>query len=453
MTTAVYVRISEDREGRELGVDRQRADCMALAARLGYADVEVYADNDRSASTRSRKGRPEYQRLLADARAGRISMVIAYTSGRLTRRPREHEDLLELAEQRGVQFRYVASPAFDLNTSAGRRVARILAANDAGEAEDIAERVKREVRQRAEQGRYAGGPRAYGYAADGMALVEDEAAHVRTWSGQLLAGRSISSIAREAGKHHSSIRVILQNPRNAGLRVLDGVQYPGAWPAIVPEDTWRAVVALLTDPDRRTNTGRTARRWLGSGLYQCERCDGRPVAASFAGHANHGRHTYACMSTRGGCSRSWSAAPLDAWVVELVTARLRRGDLADLLPRDRPDVDALRAERVAARARLDAMAVEFADGELTASQLRAATERLRGRLAELDAVLTDAGRVGPLGSLVAADDPGAAWLAIPVEDVARRQAVVRSLLTVNLGAPLRGRTRWDADRFIRVEWL
>src|SRR5213078_4676766 len=98
---AIYCRISADREGRELGVERQEADCRALAERLGLHVVDVYIDNDLSASTRSRKDRPRYRQMLADARAGKVTTVIAYTSGRLTRRPREHEDLIDLATGHG----------------------------------------------------------------------------------------------------------------------------------------------------------------------------------------------------------------------------------------------------------------------------------------------------------------------------------------------------------------
>jgi len=41
------------------------------------------------------------------------------------------------------------------------------------------ERAKREVRQRAEQGRKHGGPQAFGIAEDGSTLVADEAAEIR----------------------------------------------------------------------------------------------------------------------------------------------------------------------------------------------------------------------------------------------------------------------------------
>jgi|GEM_PF-3528205 len=41
---AIYVRISKDKTGAGLGVARQRADCEALAASLGWSVVGVYED-------------------------------------------------------------------------------------------------------------------------------------------------------------------------------------------------------------------------------------------------------------------------------------------------------------------------------------------------------------------------------------------------------------------------
>lgn len=59
----IYVRISEDRAGAGLGVERQREDCVALADRLGWQVIETYVDNDVSAFTG--RDRPEYLRYSA----------------------------------------------------------------------------------------------------------------------------------------------------------------------------------------------------------------------------------------------------------------------------------------------------------------------------------------------------------------------------------------------------
>ena len=41
-----------------------------------------------------------------------------------------------------------------------------------------------------------------------------------------------------------------------------------AWAPILPRETWEAMVAVLTDPNRRTTPGNTP-RWLGSLIYRC----------------------------------------------------------------------------------------------------------------------------------------------------------------------------------------
>jgi len=60
----LYTRISKDREGAGLGVERQRADCLELAERLGWQIVGHHSDNDLSAYTG--KPRPGYKALLED---------------------------------------------------------------------------------------------------------------------------------------------------------------------------------------------------------------------------------------------------------------------------------------------------------------------------------------------------------------------------------------------------
>ena len=465
MKAGVYVRISEDREGRELGVTRQREDCAALAERLGATVFDTYVDNDKGASARSRKRRKEYERLLADARAGKIGMVIAYTSGRLTRRIREHEDLIELAEQHGTRFEYVRSPSFDLNTSAGKRIARILAVNDAGEAEDISERSQREALQRAQQRRPHGGPRPYGFAPGERELVDEEAERIADWYATILAGGSIRGIRKRldregvqtpAGKpwNDSSIRIILMNERNAGLRALKGEMFPSPGPAIVSEETWRATVALLNDPGRRTLARKKGRRWLGAGLFLCDRCSDedatQPVRTSYDGTRGNSYRIYLCKA----CSRSWKADPIDEWVTELLEERLSRPDARDLLldPRDKPDVDKLRDEAFGARKRLTQLAEEFADGILTSEQLRTATTRLRARVSELEEQMEAAGQSGALAALAMADEPAVEWRELTEDDTDRRQAIVRGLVEIRLGTPIRGRAAWDADKFITVNW-
>jgi len=71
---AIYARISSDPAGTRLGVDRQIADCEALAARKGWPVAGVYEDNDTSAW--SGRVRPEYRRLLEDIKDRLVDGVL-----------------------------------------------------------------------------------------------------------------------------------------------------------------------------------------------------------------------------------------------------------------------------------------------------------------------------------------------------------------------------------------
>ncbi len=96
----MYARISEDREGAGLGVERQLGDQCALFSQLGLRLAGVYTDNDLSAFTG--RPRPDYLAMLADLDAGRARVVTAWHTDRLHRTPRELESYIDLAERRGL---------------------------------------------------------------------------------------------------------------------------------------------------------------------------------------------------------------------------------------------------------------------------------------------------------------------------------------------------------------
>lgn len=443
---AIYCRISADREGRELGVERQQEDCQALATRIGCTVAETYVDNDVSASTRSTKPRPEYRRMLAAAAAGKFDVVIAYTSSRLTRRPREHEDLIDLAEHRRIEFAYVQSPSFDLNTAAGRRIARILAANDAGEAEDIQERVRRAKQQAAAHGEWKGGPRPFGYEADGNTVQPEEAAELLTASHAVLMGVSLLSLTADLNRRgiatatgrqwqSSAIGRVLRRPRNAGLMEHQGqIVGRAAWEPIVPEEIWRGVRAVLDDPARRTSPG-NVRRWLGSGLYLCH-C-GATMRVHISGGKRPGAHpAYTCSVTK---HLTRHARGVDAFVSDVVVERLSRNDAVDLLAPDTREEHAASVLQAAAlRARLDDLAAAYAIGAVTLSQLTTASSLLRNELLGLEQQIAAVSGSSVLEGLVGRPDTSAVWKGLHLD---RKRAVIDRLMVVELWAANRGRRK------------
>jgi len=150
--------------------------------------------------------------------------------------------------------------------------------------------------QRAQSGDRSGGPRPFGYEDDGITVREPEAKAVRAALESVLAGASLRSVARELNKtglttamkgrtwDAHAVRAVLLRSRNAGLRDHQGqVIGPASWPEIVPEEQWRAIVAILTDPSRRTSPSDARVKWLGSGLYRCAGCQRPSLRVPTAG--------------------------------------------------------------------------------------------------------------------------------------------------------------------------
>lgn len=95
MDAVIYARISRDAEGTQLGVTRQLEDCRKAAITRGWPVVEEYVDNDVSAT--KAKPRPQYERMMTDLASGRAGALIVWDVDRLTRNPRELEDVIDLA--------------------------------------------------------------------------------------------------------------------------------------------------------------------------------------------------------------------------------------------------------------------------------------------------------------------------------------------------------------------
>jgi site-specific DNA recombinase len=129
--SAIYCRISDDGEGSGLGVKRQEQDCKQLAEHRGWPVAQVYIDNDISAFS-DKKRRPAYENMLDDLRAGHRDALIVYNTDRLTRQPRELEDILDLYQKHGVQFMATCQGDIDLNTEDGRTMARVTGPSTAG---------------------------------------------------------------------------------------------------------------------------------------------------------------------------------------------------------------------------------------------------------------------------------------------------------------------------------
>lgn len=436
----IYRRISDDREGREIGVGRQDEAARKLATQLDAEVVGVYTDNDVSASSLSKAPRPDYDRLLADAAGDPGSLILAYSNSRLTRRPAEWEDLIRLYERARVVIHTVASGRANLATADGRGVARTIAAWDAAEAERTSERVAADVVRRAQAGLFHGGSRSFGWK-DTQTLDPDEQQVMNDVADRLLAGESLRAVTADlnargvatvTGAAWSStvVKQMLVNPRVAGWRIHRGeIVGRAVWPPAMDEAKWRRLVALLTDPGR--DLGSRTRVNLLSGLARCGECD-RPLSVVYSSSAKQGRRRkYVCKPDR----LYRDMQPIDVYVTAAVVRMLEdyRDDPADVDPAVVAAVERLRA-------RIAAVAAEFADDDtMTPQQLRETLRLLRGRLAAEEAKLVSSRRHQVVNGIVG-EDAAAAWDALTLD---RKRAIIAALVEVRLHRAKPGRNAFN----------
>ena len=346
MTRAgIYLRISSARageiqsgaarRGEVLGVDRQRPPCVELCARLRWTVVDEYADpNDSAYSGRVRK---QWRRLIADVQAGRIDAIVAWHPDRLTRQPKENEELIELVDRYGLQVATAMAGEHDLASPSGRLHFRMLGSLARYESEHRAERVASHHDQLAQEGRWHGGRRPFGYRyvdGGGIELDEREAAAIRQARVRILDGATLSAVVRDwraAGLFQSkggrpvTVTIadrLLRSPHLDGDRRHRGaVTKADAWPAVF---TTAEHLDLVAELDRRGRRGLVDRhRTLCSGYLRCGACGHVMRGATLKAAGGARAPGYRCDAASGGCGRLHRlAGPVDAEVADRIIRRL-----------------------------------------------------------------------------------------------------------------------------------
>jgi DNA invertase Pin-like site-specific DNA recombinase len=408
---AGYARISSDDLRLGVGVGRQEEDVRKTSERTGGQLVAMFTDNDLSASKYARKKRKDYPRILDMARAGAIDRVIVYRLDRLLRIPRELEDLIDLCEQRNLLVVNLHG-SMDLTTAEGRKYARDRVADAAFESDLISERVKRANDDIAARGEPLTRKRAFGYSCngrhhpddcrakdcdrhcevegckhDGRSIVPAEAELLRQAVADVLAGESITGIAKRWNAlgvptaqrgtrwEPTTVKVVLTGARQAGLVKHRGeIVGPGNWDAIIDRDSHDRVKRIIESRGHE----QPRRRGEFTGLF-------RTVEGySLMRNPGRGRVDYRFMSRPGreGHNTSIAAGPLEdlvrGWLFDRAedgTIERRRQDRQQRRTLVPVGEDVSELER-----RLVELAEDEADGRITRAEWLAKRERLTGRL-------------------------------------------------------------------------
>lgn len=219
MRAGLYTRVSTTQQVDGISLQLQEERLRAYATAQGWEVVEVYEDAGLSGAS---SDRPEYQRMMADAKARRIDVILVYKLDRLTRSVRDFHELADLLDSYGVGLVSVTQN-IDTSSPTGRLLRNILVDFANFERELIAERSTDAKRRKAAGGQYLGWRPPYGYRKVGersnarLEIVPEEAEVVRRIYRLYLTGEyGVIPIARQVGLSTSRVREILVNPTYTG---------------------------------------------------------------------------------------------------------------------------------------------------------------------------------------------------------------------------------------------
>ncbi len=312
---ALYARVSSDRQDVDLSIAAQLRALRDFAERNGYRIAREYIDEAESGRVADR---PQFRRMLDEASETEspFQEILVWKFSRFTRK-REHAVAFKsMLRRRGIRVTSITEHADD--TPTGKLMEAIIESVDEFYSENLAQEVRRGMRESASRGFYLASVAPFGYrkvyVADGgkqrprLELDPPKDAVARRIFEMALRGQSILEIVKTlnsegiptaTGKRwlKTSVHGLFTNQVYMGtvvwgLKATDGsepVRVHNAVPAIVSKEEFEQVRAMLkARAPAQTNPRRAASPYLLSGLVGCALCGKQLTAAE----AKCGRYSY-----------------------------------------------------------------------------------------------------------------------------------------------------------------
>lgn len=277
MIAAIYSRKSKF-TGKGESIENQVQMCKDYAQNQlkdkNITEFLIYEDEGFSGGNTNR---PEFQRLMEDARTKKFDVLICYRLDRISRNVADFSTTLESLQKHNIDFISIREQ-FDTSSPMGRAMIYIASVFAQLERETIAERVRDNMLELAKTGRWLGGVTPTGYEAKPITYLDEnmterkmvklkqvptELETVKLIYNKYLEYKSLSKVEtyllqqniktkRGSDFSKSNLRIILTNPVyvKATQDVLDYLESSGMTTCGTPD----GVSGLLTYNKQRTTT-------------------------------------------------------------------------------------------------------------------------------------------------------------------------------------------------------
>lgn len=302
----IYARYSSHAQ-RDVSIDQQIKVINEFAAREDLLIVDVYADRAISGTT---DRRPEFQRMIEDAKAHAWNYVIVYSLDRFARNRFDAITYKQILKDNGVR---VLSAMENINDEpTGVLLESVLEGLAQYYSMELSQKIRRGLSDNASKCMVAASiPFGYMASPDHKYAINPETAPiVKEIFSRVLNGEPYIEIARDLNErgiktkngalwNRSSFK-LLENERYMGVYIYGDMRIEGGMPAIVDPETFYAVQAEVVR--RKTPEGAPVKRrrtntvYLLTGKAYCDCCK-----APLVGKSGTGRHGgfytyYACKN-------------------------------------------------------------------------------------------------------------------------------------------------------------
>ena len=319
---AAYCRVSSGKDAMLHSLSAQVSHYSELIQRRpGWAYAGVYADE---ALTGTKDDRPEFQRLLADCRAGKIDRVLTKSVSRFARNTVTLLETVRELKELGVAV-YFEEQNIDSLSGDGELMLTILASFAQEESKSVSDNCKWRIRKDFSEGKPMNLPLLYGYRREKGRIVIDEreAEIVRFIFRSCLNGMGKGRITEELREQGVPCRLggewqtetvggILKNEKYTGDALLQKTyienhltkrkcfnrgelpQYyaESTHPAIIDHEMYEKVQVLIAERREKTNVQKdVTARYPFSGLIVCGCC-----GAHYHRRTNPTRITWQCVT-------------------------------------------------------------------------------------------------------------------------------------------------------------
>lgn len=302
----IYARYSSHSQS-EQSIEGQLRVNHEYAEREGILIVGEYID--RAISGRSADTRPEFQRMIADAKKHQFDYIIVYKLDRFARNRYDSAIYKHKLKESGVKL--ISATENISDNPEGIILEAVLEASAEYYSRELSQKVKRGLRESALKGTSTGGTPPIGYkVVDKRIVIDEEKAPIIRYAFEEYAkGKSKKEIMKELSEKGvrkrngkpltlDSFQHALKNKKYIGISTYDGIDYENTYPVLIEPSVFEKVQERLIKVAHAPAMGKAKQKYLLQGKAFCGMCGTRMVGDCGTSKTGETYHYYSCGSKK-----------------------------------------------------------------------------------------------------------------------------------------------------------